>query len=104
MRSVNERIADEIRRHAISLARYSEHEKQSIFRMLNRLFGQLRNDLQDSDITTGRTRYQRTTARTAFKQVPFHHRHELRGDRKRTESGLEVARGDRRRVGCEHAQ
>ena len=88
MRSVNERIADEIRRHAISLARYSEHERQSIFRMLNRLFGQLRNDLQDSDITTGRTRYQRRRLELLFKQVRATIATSYEGIGKRTESGL----------------
>lgn len=88
MRSVNERIADEIRRHAISLARYSEHEKQSIFRMLNRLFGQLRNDLQDSDITTGRTRYQRRRLELLFKQVRATIATSYDEIGKRTEAGL----------------
>lgn len=88
MRSVNERIADEIRRHTISLARYSEHERQSIFRMLNRLFGQLRNDLQDSDITTGRTRYQRRRLELLFKQVRSTIATSYDGIGKRTEAGL----------------
>ena len=88
MRSVNERIADEIRRHAISLARYSEGERQSIFRMLNRLFGQLRNDLQDSDITTGRTRYQRRRLELLFKQVRATIATSYEGIGKRTETGL----------------
>jgi len=88
MRSVNERIADEIRRHAISLARYSEHERQSIFRMLNRLFGQLRNDLQDSDITTGRTRYQRRRLELLFKQVRSTIATGYEGIGKRSEAGL----------------
>lgn len=88
MGSVNERIADEIRRHAISLARYSEHERQSIFRMLNRLFGQLQNDLQDSDITTGRTRYQRRRLELLFKQVRSTIATSYEGIGKRTEAGL----------------
>ena len=88
MRSVNERIADEIRRHAISLARYSEHERQSIFRMLNRLFGQLRNDLQDSDITVGRTRDQRRQLELLFKQVRSTIATSYEGIGKRTEAGL----------------
>jgi len=69
MRSVNERIADEIRAHAVSLARYSESERRAIFRLLDRLFGTLRNDLMNSDITEGRTAYQRRRLELLFKQA-----------------------------------
>lgn len=65
MRSANERIADEIRRHAISLSRYSEGEKEAIFKLLERLFGNLRNDLQDG---LG-TRYHRRRLELLFKQA-----------------------------------
>lgn len=69
MKSVNERIADEIRMHAVSLARYSESERRAIFRLLDRLFGSLRNDLQDSGITVGRTAYQLRRLELLFKQI-----------------------------------
>lgn len=69
MTSASEVIADEIREHAISLARYSEHEKRQIYRMLDRIMGKLKNELQDADIGKGVSRSEKKKMEELFKQA-----------------------------------
>lgn len=69
MTSASEVIADEIREHAISLARYSEHEKRQIYKMLDRIMGKLKNELQDAEIGKGVSRSEKKKMEELFKQA-----------------------------------
>jgi len=69
MTSASEVIADEIREHAISLARYSEHEKRKIYKMLDRIMGKLKNELQDAEIGKGVSRSEKRKMEELFKQA-----------------------------------
>lgn len=67
MGSVNEQIAEEIRRHSIALMRFEAGERKKILRMLNRLLGDIAGQIQDSSI--GGSSYKKRRLDLLFRDV-----------------------------------
>lgn len=69
MISVNNKIADEVRSHAILLSRYTESQKAEIYRRVNRLFNKLKVQTASARIFTGTIRQKRIEMDKLFKQA-----------------------------------
>ncbi len=71
MDSANERLADAVRRRTVALLRFEAAERRKILKMLDRLFGDLVLQLEDSGIggEVKRTSYQKRRLDLLFRNV-----------------------------------